>query len=1346
MLIPGGMHVQSLKKGDVVLNANQTASLLKSGKAFGNGKAYASGTAYNMMPAHSSPAGISTGGNTMLSPSGIRPTSVGNTPGNNNYNKYIKADTTATQQHSSAMSKSTQVLDWVARRLQYFADKTKEIADTISDYVSYEFANKQLNKQIKAVQKEKNANANGYVAYMAKANSVRYTETSKDKKGKTVSKEVELSDKYKNLVESGAWKKNKWKIQDMDTSTENKKALYDAIQKYQDYYDKAQDCAEATRELTQTEKELRVQRLENIAANYDGKAQLKASRISNIQSSMDVDNATGKKVGTTAIKNSDAYKEKRTKIKSSLKSLQSEEDGLINQRAALTKKLKNSKGKQKLNIQIQLADVNSRLSQNKSQQKSLSNQLKISPNAEKKQYESLIKNSKGEVTDLTNKKKRLTKEFDKLVSDGTIKKYSSEWYKWKEEIAGIDDEINQCKVDQAEWNETIANLPIDKLKDANERLQVKAGKIQDKIDIKEARGGSANENDYNKLISNTTAQNKNLKEQNYLLEEQRNKYDVGTDKWKEYQAQIDTNNSSIADNTKNQIEWRKSIVNLPIENAAKKTQKLSDALSLLEKKLNNATSTAAKASILNKEIKNTRDTYNTNQDAVTKAEKQQKGNANKVLSSVKSRINPRSYRVGKDGMLIPTKEATGADQSNIALHNNLNNAKISGKKMDLSFLDKDSKEYGDADKYNLGFDAIDEARKTAAESEQDYIANVKNFAEQLANLPTEKMDKKLEDINTAQELLDAKYSVAEGSSAKNKILYAQDKKAGSELTSYKNRATETGQMVNSLWNNAALKSVKNNSANKGRDEGQKLSTAGLQKGTAAYEAVIKYNAAIDANKKAVTEAEKAEYNYTKTIQDNAKTRFDNTVANYEADLNLNTSKQGVTQSLSNLRTTNGTISKYSTTYLNDTLKEQNDALAIQQTQLKKAKKSYDKNKANMSEEDRKAAEATINDLQAKVYDTQASIAETEDSIKNMPLEQKQDDLKKLGVSADKLNDKMSLNNVKGIKATSNDYKDLIQNSSDQVKNLEDQNKELEKQQEGLDANSEKYMELQNQIDANDASIRDAQQSQEEWNNSIIALPIEKIERELELLDSIANLRKSEVDLKSKQGLDLTETDYTDQIRNNTDQIAQWTEKQNDYRKNMLTAMASTDGVYGGKTAEEWQQEMNNAGVQVNNLKSANEELKDSMRDDVYWRDFERAHEAAQRLKDDIDGIAGLISDDMVFDADGKLTDFGLSKVATNVKDLEIARGEVQNYTNDIANLNKLYAEGQYTEEEYKNKLAELKNGVLDSASAMKTATDAIVDMYKSMGQAELDSLFEVIDARKEALTAKKGWRITPVFI
>ena len=44
MLIPGGMHTEKLRKGDIILSAAQTKSLLKIGRANGHGRAYAEGT------------------------------------------------------------------------------------------------------------------------------------------------------------------------------------------------------------------------------------------------------------------------------------------------------------------------------------------------------------------------------------------------------------------------------------------------------------------------------------------------------------------------------------------------------------------------------------------------------------------------------------------------------------------------------------------------------------------------------------------------------------------------------------------------------------------------------------------------------------------------------------------------------------------------------------------------------------------------------------------------------------------------------------------------------------------------------------------------------------------------------------------------------------------------------------------------------------------------------------------------------------------------------------------------------------------------------------------------------
>ena len=155
------------------------------------------------------------------------------------------------------------------------------------------------------------------------------------------------------------------------------------------------------------------------------------------------------------------------------------------------------------------------------------------------------------------------------------------------------------------------------------------------------------------------------------------------------------------------------------------------------------------------------------------------------------------------------------------------------------------------------------------------------------------------------------------------------------------------------------------------------------------------------------------------------------------------------------------------------------------------------------------------------------------------------------------------------------------------------------------------------------------------------------------------------------------------------------------------------------------------------------ELKETMRDDVYWRTFERAHDAAKRLSDVLAGINDLISDDMMFDSNGNATQYAAAQLALLSKELETARKDVVNYSDDIQHLKDISAEfytdnGELTQE-YVEKLKELEDGYLSAMSAVQSLTNEVIEYYKTIEQKELDALFKVIDARKEALDAKKDY-------
>lgn len=256
-MIPGGAHLANLKKGDIIFSASQTEALLKNGSIPGHARAYASGTVDDVGDIDLSHAfaggmrGNFAGGaagrklgssnkktNTTPTYSGGGGNSGGGNGGGGGGNN---SSTTSKQKHAE------QVFDWVARTLTKFKDTVENISNRINDYVSSAFKKTMLNRQEKAIVEEINANKHGTQSYTNKANSIAsgytyyYTPEGSDTEQKM---NIVIPDSYKKAVQGGYWN-----IEDMDTTTDFGKGLAEAIQKYQDYYDKAKDCTQEAQNL-----------------------------------------------------------------------------------------------------------------------------------------------------------------------------------------------------------------------------------------------------------------------------------------------------------------------------------------------------------------------------------------------------------------------------------------------------------------------------------------------------------------------------------------------------------------------------------------------------------------------------------------------------------------------------------------------------------------------------------------------------------------------------------------------------------------------------------------------------------------------------------------------------------------------------------------------------------------------------------------------------------------------------------------------------------------------------------------------------------------------------------------
>ena len=254
-----GAEFINIPKGSIVFNHLQTEALLERGFVTGRGMAKASGSAMVT-------GGISIGQAHLAS--GNKPSSNNSTHSNttsyNNNTGAVNSNTKATNDNTKAAKKSTQVFDWVERRLKYFADKTKAIADSINDYISSSQKKSLLQKQIYATNSEMHVNYRAARAYYSKAQSLG------------------LSSKTRKLIEEG-----RYTLDDIDTSTESGKAHYDKVQKYMNYYDEYTKCIDAVRELRNEQVELYAQwaaipteeaekKIDKLTQSYNGLAAIQA--------------------------------------------------------------------------------------------------------------------------------------------------------------------------------------------------------------------------------------------------------------------------------------------------------------------------------------------------------------------------------------------------------------------------------------------------------------------------------------------------------------------------------------------------------------------------------------------------------------------------------------------------------------------------------------------------------------------------------------------------------------------------------------------------------------------------------------------------------------------------------------------------------------------------------------------------------------------------------------------------------------------------------------------------------------------------------------------------------------
>lgn len=355
---------------------------------------------------------------------------------------------------NSTKSTTSEIFNWIEVRLNRLADKTKSFFDKVSDYVSNITNERNLGKAINSTQKEINANKKAEQKYRQKANSVN------------------LSESWRKKVREGNFSINEL----------NDETLIKNIQDYQKWWEKARDSAQNIADLTEQKKDY-------LSQQFDSKYE-RQQRITDKYSTANdkINDIISYKENKGGKVSAGDYNNLNRNLTSQNKSLSTQNKMLLQQQKTV------QKGSAKWQEYQEKIDANS--------QSIRQNTIAIAENNNKKfdlkisDYERSAGNHERTITNVQNSmdlakaqgKKTgdsyyryminaskmqntvLQKERNAIFNERKTVQYGSERYdELTEKLRDVDDQISENNKNQAEWNATIRNVPMDRL---NEYLDI----------------------------------------------------------------------------------------------------------------------------------------------------------------------------------------------------------------------------------------------------------------------------------------------------------------------------------------------------------------------------------------------------------------------------------------------------------------------------------------------------------------------------------------------------------------------------------------------------------------------------------------------------------------------------------------------------------------------------------------------------------------------------------------------------------------------------------------------------------------------------------------------------------
>ena len=286
-------------------------------------------------------------------------------------------------------------------------------------------------------------------------------------------------------------------------------------------------------------------------------------------------------------------------------------------------------------------------------------------------------------------------------------------------------------------------------------------------------------------------------------------------------------------------------------------------------------------------------------------------------------------------------------------------------------------------------------------------------------------------------------------------------------------------------------------------------------------------------------------------------------------------------------------------------------------------------------------------------------------------------------------------------------------------------KELRRAKKVYGENSNEYREAKARLEELNESIYESKTAYNSLNDQLRQLDLTKMQYVIDGLKGAGEKLRGILELKTKRGASLSETDYSSQIANNNQLVNQYDKM----RQTHLNEMAASQP-YSEKWQEAYEavQKCDNA---ILGLLSDNEDLKDSI-NELRWKPF---HDLQNKLADsisDLEHLSSLLQEGQFFDDDGGLTKTAFANIALIGKSMELEKQRAANARAALGKLQKELENGTISQEEYNERSREQIEIIQKSASSVEDYKSSLIDMHKTQLEKQNEVYQEYISIRKEA--------------